>query len=86
MADISLHPDVKEALIEVEKNESTENILKFINLVNEKKERTCAELVLDYGIKLMADSNAIELLENYKVAEEVFFAALSLQAFDWANI
>ena len=86
MADLVLNSDIKQALVEVEKNESTENIIKFITKANECKEKAVSELVLEYGIKLMADSGEIEKIENFKVLEEVFFSALTCKAFDWADL
>lgn len=86
MADLALHPDIKEALIKVEKNESAQNIIAFITQVIEKKEKSCAELVLEYGIKLLSDSQEITKLENFKVLEEVFLSALECKAFDWADL
>ena len=55
MADIALHPDVADALREVQKKETLENIINFINKVIEKKEKCCSELVLEYGIKIMSE-------------------------------
>ena len=86
MADLVIHPDVAEALANVQKNESEDNMIKFIKKVTEKKERDCAEFVLEFGIKLLADGGDILTLENFKVLEEVFFSALECKAFDWADI
>lgn len=85
MADLVLNSEVKEALLEVESNESTENIINFIRKVNDKKQRNLSEIVLDYGVKLMGEAGEIDKMENFKVLEEVFFAALSCKAFDWAD-
>lgn len=85
MADLAINNQVKSTLVDLEKNESVENIIKFIKKVHEKKERNLSELVLDYGVKLMADSSAISDPENFTVLEEVFFASLSCKAFDWSD-
>ena len=55
MADIILHPDVAEALRVVQSNETAENIISFIHKVVDKKEKCCAELVLEFGIQLMSE-------------------------------
>lgn len=86
MADIVLNPEIVEALSNLEKNESSENIITFIKKVIGKKERSWAALVLEFGIKLMSNSTDISKLENFTILEEFYLSALECKAFDWADL
>jgi tetratricopeptide (TPR) repeat protein len=86
MGEVVLHDEVKQALLQVQKNESPLNIIQFIKTIIEKNEKSCSELVLEYGIKLMSDSNELANIDNFKILEEIFLASLECKAFDWSDL